>query len=176
MANNLQNFYNQILNLRKDLDINDKIQMVIDTIKSEINLYFSDYIGLCKLASNNLSVLLNENHIQHKVINLKEIFGEDVYEHEFIISYYYFNEMQYFLIDITYSQFLKRDGEKIRDNFLDWPGEILCSTEEGKNDSLLVKGFQKISDLDLKLYLESFGIFSAVSIDELIHHTNQKLL
>lgn len=172
MSKELNQLYNRILNLKGE-NIEDNINFIISEIKKEIDSYNLDYSGLCKLISNNLSIKLNEKGIHNKIINLKTLF--DAYEHEFVICFYYFNGDHFLLIDPTYSQFVNNKNQQLRENILNnWPGDILNSTQEGQKilNDLLQKGYIELTEENLRLYLNSFGISSLISIEDLMEEKN----
>ncbi len=168
MSKELNQLYNRILNLKGE-NVEENICFIIDEIKKEIVSYNIDYSGLCKLVSNNLSIKLNEKGIHNKIINLKTLF--DAYEHEFVICFYYLDGDHFLLIDLTYSQFVNNKNQQLRENiFNNWPGDVLNATQEGQivlND-LLQKGYIELTEENLRLYLNSFGILTPISIEDLM--------
>ena len=178
MPNNIDDFYNKILNIRKMSNIAEKIGEIVTSVKKEILNYTTDYSGLCKLASHNISDSLNNLGIQNKVINTRDLFGNEVYEHEFIICYFYENGMNYVLIDATFSQFVF-NGKTLNNYALKkWPSKVLSASENGQDllEQLLEKGYTFIDNQKLKLYFNSFGINCHELTIESLLESNQKKL
>ncbi len=170
MNGDLDTFYNKILNIRQIRNREEKIKEIVLAVKKEISNYTTDYSGLCKLASSNISTLLNDSGIQNKVINTRDLFGNDVYEHEFIICYFYEDGMQYILVDATFSQFVF-DHQSLNHSALkDWPSTILSASENGQKllNQLLCDGYTFIDDEKIKLYFHSLGIHNEITIASLL--------
>ena len=124
------------------------IRITIDYILNEIKeTSIKEMDGLCLILSQNLEELLAEQGINSKIYNIRDLTNVN-YDHYFLIA-------ENYLIDLTYSQFLKKEGT-LR-FFKQWPASILEKTEEGKIilDSLLKEGYFKI-DNNLNIYLNSF--------------------
>ena len=94
-----------------------------------------------------LKSYLEEQDIDVKIFNIHDLTNVD-YDHYFLIA-------DNFLIDLTYSQFLPKNG-KLR-FFDDFPSNILKKSVEGEKilSNLLNNGYFKIEN-NLDLYLSSF--------------------
>ena len=124
------------------------IRITIDYVLDEFkDTKVSDFEGLCFYFSNNIKSYLEEQGIDVKLLNIRDLTDVD-YDHYFLIA-------DGFLIDLTYSQFLSKSGE-IR-FFDDFPSNILKKSVEGEKilNSLLSDGYFKI-DNNLDVYLGSF--------------------
>lgn len=161
MANNsdLNNFYYDILNIGKTARTNDlaTIVNVTNENKKELGSISNDLSGLCKVAANNISVMLKNKGIACNVLNTKEILGG--YEHVFVVAYYKeTNIIKYVLIDPAYEQFQKKDNHVLSSAFSYWPSSVLQKTEIGSRllSDLLNHGYSVINPCDINIYLGSF--------------------
>lgn len=90
------NLYERMLNI-KQINIENTIKQIINKNKQII----PNTTGMCQVASNLIYNDLQSKHIPSRIINTKELgLG---YEHEFLLVK---DIKKYFLIDITYDQFL----------------------------------------------------------------------
>ena len=124
------------------------IRITIDYVLDEFkNTDVSGFDGLCFYFSNNIKSYLEEQDIDVKIFNIHDLTNVD-YDHYFLIA-------DNFLIDLTYSQFLPKNG-KLR-FFDDFPSNILKKSVEGEKilSNLLNNGYFKIEN-NLDLYLSSF--------------------
>lgn len=146
----MDRFYYDLLNIGKkktsNLDYTNLLNRIIEEETSYIKRENPTLDRVCKVVSTNINNRLKELNIDSKIINTKEIY--DMYEHQFVLSSFVDldNNINYYLIDPTYSQF--------KDIY---PTDILKRTIEGKKllDSLMCLGYSKIEDNDLKRYIGS---------------------
>lgn len=154
----MDRFYYDLLNIGKKKTDEKEYTNILDKIIKEE----TDYIKIdnptldrvCKIVSTNINDRLKKEKIDSKIINTKNIY--DMYEHEFVLSSFIDldNNITYYLIDPTYSQFMDKgeyDFEAI------YPPDILKKEEEGKNllNNLLEYGYSKVDDNDIKRYIGS---------------------
>lgn len=158
MKKDLKEFYYNLLNIGNSEVSEQDIALIIQKIKEETNYYTSDYTGLCKVLSNNISIELNQKKIRNQIFNLAELF--DAYEHEFVICCLYSEKVNYILIDLTFAQFVESKNLSLLNKLEQWPSNFLKRTEIGKKilQDLLTRGYTYIDDEILKTYLASFGI------------------
>lgn len=124
------------------------IRITIDYVLDEFKkTNLSDFDGLCFYFSNNIKSYLEEQDIDVKILNICELTNVN-FDHYFLIADGY-------LIDLTYRQFLPRNG-KLR-FFDDFPSNVLKKSLEGEKilNCLLNDGYFKI-DNNLNVYLDSF--------------------
>lgn len=107
---------------------------------------------MCKVAANLIYNDLLDEHIIARIVNTNEL-GSG-YEHEFVIVK---DKNDYFLIDITYNQFLNK-------------GTIL-------NQQLLVQNYIKVDNLILLNYLNSIPNFykiDYINIEEIFFKQEER--
>ena len=124
------------------------IRITIDYVLDEFKkTNLSDFDGLCFYFSNNIQSYLEEQDIDVKILNICDLTNVN-FDHYFLIADGY-------LIDLTYRQFLPRNG-KLR-FFDDFPSNVLKKSLEGEKilNCLLNDGYFKI-DNNLNVYLDSF--------------------
>lgn len=124
------------------------IRITIDYVLDEFKkTNLSDFDGLCFYFSNNIKSYLEEQDIDVKILNICDLTNVN-FDHYFLIADGY-------LIDLTYRQFLPRNG-KLR-FFDDFPSNVLKKSLEGEKilNCLLNDGYFKI-DNNLNVYLDSF--------------------
>lgn len=132
--------YSNILNVNKE----EAIQEVVNKTKSELEGLTTE--RTCKVYSDYISRNLHSKNILHRNIDTKD-FGYD-YSHKFCIVP---NEEDYYLIDLTYSQFNNFD-------FVD----------------LLLDGYMIISKDELKEYMNIVGKNNIdIDIDSLLFSTGR---
>lgn len=157
----MDSFYYNLLNIGKEKQDSNSFYKTISKIIEEeitpIRQNNSNLEGLCKYVSNNINLRLKELNFDSKIVNLKEEFG--LYDHEFILTSYVDlnDEINYILIDPTYSQFVKKE-HSIVNKLEEFPSCVLERTEDGKEmlKQLLCVNYIKINDDDLKRYIGSF--------------------
>ncbi|MBR3229977.1 MAG: hypothetical protein IKF91_04035 [Bacilli bacterium] len=124
------------------------IRITIDYVLDEIKkTNIDNFDGLCFYFSQNIMSYLEEQGIETKIYNIRDL-TDIMFDHYFLIA-------DGFLIDLTYSQFLPKNGEL---RFFDeWPSNILKNSIEGEKilNSLLSDGYFKI-DNNFDIYLNSF--------------------
>ena len=109
------------------------IRITIDYVLDEISKTNIDsFDGLCFYFSQNIKSYLEEQGIDAIMYNIRDLTNVD-FDHYFLIA-------DGFLIDLSYSQFLPKNG-KLR-FFVDFPSNILKGSTEGKKilDNLLNNG------------------------------------
>ena len=154
----MNELYESILNIRKydkDVVIKNIFNIVLDEL-SDVTSYVNNMEGLCKVLSNNVKCRLDEEKINNKIINIKDL-GTNV-EHEFIVANFkdLNNKINYVLIDPTYRQFIKRESKPL--HFSEWPSTLLGESNSALLESLLNLGFSEINSESFKNYINSFGI------------------
>ncbi len=125
---------------------------VINNVKEELSLV-NDSDGLCYYASNNVSFDLDSINIPSSIFNIRDMMVAN-YDHYFVIA----KADEYYLIDLTFEQFDKKDGYELR-FFENWPALELQSSLEGKNlyTNLVSAGYSLVNNDALSLYLKSFN-------------------
>lgn len=120
---------------------NKNIEQIIRSIIIQEKAIIKNSNRMCMVASNLIYNDLLESHIPCKIINTKELgLG---YEHEFVIVR---EKEYYFLIDITYDQFLTKSSNP--------------------NLELLQQGYIKVDNDSLVKYLNSIpNTYKINSID-----------
>ena len=107
-----------------NIPLEKRIELSIVETKKELSELTE--FGTCKLFSRHLATHLNKNHVVSKIVSTKELGAE--YEHYFILVP--INTLEYYLIDLKYSQF--QHDEVFKD--------------------LYEKGYEKVTDLNFYLY------------------------
>lgn len=160
MKENLNSFYYRLLNISKsNLDIEESLVKVIQKHKQELLNRTEDVSGFCKYLSYNIGDELNSRGINVAYLNINELTDIN-YDHYFLVAYNEMNEnINYYLIDPTYEQFLKKENHSLNPKFKKWPSEILNQSNEGKRilKSLISNGYVKITNKDINTYLSSFS-------------------
>jgi len=133
----------------------DSIIDVVNKVKSEL-MCAENIDGLCYYASNNVCYDLENLNIPAEILNIRDMALVD-YDHYFVLTRGN-DEIEHLLIDLTFSQFGKRENESLR-FFDNWPVLELEKSEKGKvlADNLINNGYSLITDEDLYLYLNSFN-------------------
>ncbi|MCI9110841.1 MAG: hypothetical protein HFH47_03385 [Bacilli bacterium] len=133
----------------------DTVINVINKVKSEL-AHAENNDGLCYYACNNVCYDLENLNIPAEILNIREMAEVD-YDHYFVLTSVS-GEIKHLLIDLTFSQFSKKDNEQLR-FFGNWPKEELEKNEKGKilSDNLTKQGYSLITDEDLYLYLNCFN-------------------
>jgi len=131
----------------------DSIIDVVNKVKSEL-MCAENIDGLCYYASNNVCYDLENLNIPAEILNIRDMALVD-YDHYFVLTRGN-DEIEHLLIDLTFSQFGKRENESLR-FFDNWPVLELEKSEKGKvlADNLINNGYSLITDEDLYLYLNS---------------------
>ena len=126
------------------------IKEIVLNVKKEI-VGIDDVSGLCFYTSNNISYDLNALGIKNQIFNIRDLADAD-YDHYFVLA------NSNYLIDLTYSQFLKKENHTLR-FFDEWPSEILLKSEKGKIilEDLLSQGYIITDNEMMNLYLKSFN-------------------
>lgn len=136
-------------------DFMDNVIDVVNKVKLELS-EAENTEGLCYYAANNVCYDLEELNIPAEIFNIREMAEVD-YDHYFVLTKGN-DEIKHLLIDLTFSQFSKKDNESLR-FFDNWPKEELEKTERGQilSNNLIKNGYTLITDEDLYLYLNSFN-------------------
>ena len=113
----------------------DDLKKIINNVKEEISVA-NELDGLCYYASNNIAFDLDKALINSEIFNIREM-ADTNYDHFFVLA---FLKNNFYLIDTTYFQFVKKEGRNIRfsDN---WPGDILKENNEKLLNNLLKEGY-----------------------------------
>lgn len=128
------------------------IKAIVSKVKGEVSLA-NESDGLCYYACNNVLYDLEDASIMADMFNIRDVIDMP-YDHYFVLA----NESdKKYLIDLTYEQFVKKDGE-LR-FFNEWPSEVLKKSEEGKNllNNLLNDGYSLVGDSEFITYLKGFN-------------------
>lgn len=131
----------------------DSVVDVVNKVKAELS-EVSNTDGLCYYASNNVCYDLESLNIPAEILNIREMADVD-YDHYFVLTRGN-DEIKHCLIDLTFSQFAKKDNETLR-FFENWPLEELKNSDRKLADNLIKDGYSLITDEDLYLYLNSFN-------------------
>ena len=110
---NLYDFYNSILNIKKEDNTNIEtiIKKVVLEEKELIKGISKDLEGFCKILATNISERLKDYGIKTHWIDLQELTGID---HVVLISEYKSKqETKRVLIDPCYVQFVKKNDAKL---------------------------------------------------------------
>ena len=134
--------YNLITNIR-NTNKEQEIKKVIDTVRNNLSNLTEE--RTCFIYSSYLYQELQKNNINSRIVSTKDLLCE--YEHRFVLVPDNIEEETYFLIDLTYSQFDKK---------------------EPLFDKLLKDGYQQINNDLWNFYLsqvtrEEKGISSSLS-------------
>ena len=148
----INEFYYKILNLNPfNNDIEKEIKESINQITNSIRKTNHNLERLCKVVSNNLSILLSNKKIDNRIINLKN-FG--LYEHEVIICRNMVNDqINYYLIDPTFNQFR---------NY--YPYNNLMKINKQIFNNIITEGYTKINNQTFNHYLQAFN-YTQKSVD-----------
>lgn len=170
MNNDLKSFYYNILNIGGEINSFDIIKQEIIKMKQYIEEHKIDTDNMCMVISRLLSNNLDTKNISNKIINTKDLFG--CYEHEFIIAHYKNNEnIEYILIDLTYSQFDSKGKKLITNKMKMFPTELLQDSHVLSD--LSDNGYSKIDNEDLQKYLYSIhqnpNLIGEISIEDIIY-------
>lgn len=161
-----EEFYYKLLNIKQN---NNPLNTIKNIIKKNVKETNTDNLeGLCKYFANNIKIDLQENNISVKKFDIKDFINID-YSHEFLIAFYFDQEMKYILIDPTYKQFLKTENKKLI-SFNNWPSEVLINLDgEELLNNLLTNHYSFITKKDLILYLKSFDNYvNDINFEEII--------
>ena len=140
--------YNRMLNI-KNIDYEEYIKKAI--LKTKTELSNLDIDRMCLVYSSYLYQNLLEYHLLAHIIDTQDLGFS--FSHHFVLVY---NSQDYYLLDLTYSQFLKK--EKI---FL----------------NLLSDGYQKITNHEFNYYLKKVlpNEFIKEDLDNVFISANKKI-
>lgn len=136
------------------MDFSDFLKQIVKNVKEEINgAGVSSMDGLCIYCAHNIGCDLMEFGIDFDRVDTVDYLIN--YSHQFLIVYGL--DGKCYLVDPTYSQFLKRNETLVC--FEKWPSEILEKSDNGKRllNNLLVDGCSEVLESDVDLYLNSFS-------------------
>lgn len=150
----LYDFYNSILNIKKEDNMN--IEAIIQKIVGEetelVKGISKDLEGFCKILATNISERLNDSGIKTYWIDLQELTRVD---HVVLISEYKSKEeTKRILIDPSYVQFVKKNDAKLL-KLETWPSDKLA--DKTIMEDLLKTGTTQLNDAKWKDYLQSFS-------------------
>lgn len=151
---NLYDFYNSILNIKKEDNTNIEaiIKKVVLEEKELIKGISKDLEVFCKILATNISERLKDYGIKTHWIDLQELTGID---HVVLISEYKSKqETKRVLIDPSYVQFVKKNDAKLL-KLETWPSEKLA--DKTIMQDLLETGITELNDTKWKDYLQSFS-------------------
>ena len=159
---NLDSFYTNILNIRKN-NYEEVLKEIVLKNKKELTQNNSSLEGLCKVLANNImNDLKAYPGMTINVLDLNELIGVD---HVALIVSFYQNGLKRYLVDPSFTQFTKTDNKTLI-GFDKWPSELIA--KEILNN-LLMNGFTPIDDYILNNYLNSFLEFKEnFSLEETI--------
>lgn len=126
----MSNFYDKLLNIR-GLDVEEEIKKVVFETREHFKNLTEE--RTCRIYSGMVYDKLREKGISARLIDTAD-FGED-YSHVFVMVPF---ENKYFLVDLTYSQFLDNENGI---NSLVNDGYVLMDNDMWKNymENILVK-------------------------------------
>ncbi len=133
------------------------IDKVVGDVKKEITATnVQEMDALCRYASHNISYDLSSLGVENVVEDISEV-TTIPYSHSFVIVKTFEGPVLYYLIDITYSQFVPAKNKQLR-IFDAWPSEELKKSQSGELllNRLLENGYSQVDDKLLSLYLKSF--------------------
>ena len=162
--NDLQKFYQSILNIRQQEKALETIKSIVQEERNLIYKSTTDLTGYCKYIATQISTRLKEKNIKTYQIDLKDIVSID---HTILIAEYKENDtLKRILIDPTYSQFTKNENYKLISMSV-WPSEKL---DRNFLTTLLNDGIIEIDDAKFKHYLNSFGTPNyEIYLDDLLY-------
>lgn len=111
--NNIDDFYNSILNIR--IQQNEKTKQLIKGITKnavdEVKKVTPNLEGFCKFLASEIQEKLEQNGIKNYWIDLNDLVAVD---HVVLIAEYRTNEgLKRFLIDPSFIQFTKQENKKL---------------------------------------------------------------
>ena len=167
---NLDSFYTNILNIRKN-NYEEILKEIVLKNKKELILNNSSLEGLCKVLANNIMADLKAYPgITVNVLDLNELIGVD---HVALIVSFYQNGLKRYLVDPSFTQFTK-DNNKTLIGFNEWPSDLI---DENVLNALLSLGFTSVDDYTFNNYLNSFLEFKGeFSLEEILKHKEMGLL
>lgn len=167
---NLDSFYTNILNIRKN-NYEEVLKEIVLKNKKELILNNSSLEGLCKVLANNIMADLKAYPgITVNVLDLNELIGVD---HVSLIVSFYQNGLKRYLVDPSFTQFTK-DNNKTLIGFNEWPSDLI---DENVLNALLSLGFTSVDDYTFNNYLNSFLEFKGeFSLEEILKHKGMGLL
>lgn len=155
----LYNFYQSILNIRKQDQFNTIKNIVLEE-RQKLNNITNDVSGFCKIIASQIEEKLKNANITTYWLDLNNIISID---HVILIAEYMTDTgIKRILIDPTYQQFTKMDNHKLI-KLQEWP-----STRLDKNilNDLLTDGITEINEARFQNYLNSFGEYNLdISLD-----------
>ncbi len=167
---NLDSFYTNILNIRKN-NYEEILKKIVLKNKKDLLLNNSSLEGLCKVLANNIMADLKAYPgITVNVLDLNELIGVD---HVALIVSFYQNGLKRYLVDPSFTQFTK-DNNKTLIGFNEWPSDLI---DENVLNALLSLGFTSVDDYTFNNYLNSFLEFKGeFSLEEILKHKEMGLL
>lgn len=145
---NLDSFYTNILNIRKN-NYEEVLKEIVLKNKKELTQNNSSLEGLCKVLANNIMDDLKAYPgMTINVLDLNESIGID---HVALIVSFYQNGLKRYLVDPSFTQFTKTDNKTLI-GFDKWPSKLIA--KEILNN-LLMNGLLPIDDYILNNYLNS---------------------
>ena len=164
--NNIDDFYNSILNIR--LQQNEKTKELIQGITKkavdEVKKVTPDLDGFCKFLASEIQENLNQNGIRNYWIDLNELINVN---HVVLIAEYRTAVgMQHLLIDPSFRQFTKQENKKLI-KLNDWPGEKI--KDKNMVADLLESGITELDEKRWNDYLQGFTENSQnITLDNLL--------
>lgn len=155
------------------------IDKVVSGVKKEIaGANVQEMDALCRYASHNISYDLSSLGVESVIEDISEL-TMIPYSHSFVVVKALEGPALYYLIDITYSQFIPAKNKQLR-IFDAWPGEELKKSRNGEEllNELLEKGYSQVDDGLLGLYLKSFDpqVEIVFTLDDLFYGAEEKKL
>lgn len=155
----INNFYYKLLNInQKETNIEPIIARVINFELQTLLSQVKEVDGFCMYLTCNIGETLTKAGVNISYQNISDILNID-YVHHFLIANTIINdEIKYYLIDPSYTQFLKKEKHLLTDKFKEWPGEVLKTTILGQKvlEKLVKDGYTMIDEIGMQLYLGSF--------------------
>lgn len=170
--NNIDDFYNSILNIR--IQQNEKTKQLIKGITKnavdEVKKVTPNLEGFCKFLASEIQEKLEQNGIKNYWIDLNDLVAVD---HVVLIAEYRTNEgLKRFLIDPSFIQFTKQENKKLI-KLDEWPSEKI------KNKMIVQDLVQTgVTQLDNDIWNEYLSSFSNkqnnTTLDELLINKQEK--
>lgn len=145
---NLDSFYTNILNIRKN-NYEEVLKEIVLKNKKELTLNNSSLEGLCKVLANN--IMNDLKAYPGMTINVLDLNESIEVDHVALIVSFYQNGLKRYLVDPSFTQFTKTDNKTLI-GFDKWPSKLIA--KEILNN-LLMNGLSPIDDYILNNYLNS---------------------
>lgn len=151
--NNIDDFYNSILNIRlqENTKVKDLVQGITKNAVEEVKKVAPTLDGFCKFLASEIQEKLDQNGIRNYWIDLNELVNVD---HVVLIAEYRTTMgMQHILIDPSFQQFVKQENKKLikLDN---WPSEKI--KDKNMVEDLIKTGVAELDERRWSDYVTGF--------------------